>query len=91
MIAIKEVLWALAGAWFVLWVVGCASGEPRSSRVLLGDKSNEQYIERNGVVQNLQTGQIGVRRGAWVQDLQTGKLSYTYGTFIEEPAPAPGR
>ncbi len=63
---------------------GCAA-HAQPSRTLVGDQSGTQYQEQpNGIVQNMNTGSIGVRRGAWVQDLQTGKLHYTYGNIIEE-------
>lgn len=81
----KELIWALGMAWVVMAMVGCSSGHPPQSKTLLGDHTNHQSIEySNGVVQNLQTGRTGVRRGAWVQDLQTGKMAFTYGGFVEE-------
>lgn len=83
----KELLWALGMAWVVMAVVGCSGpSSTAQSKTLLGDHTNQQSIEYpNGVVQNLQTGRTGVRRGAWVQDLQTGKMAFTYGGFVEEP------
>ena len=83
----KQIVQALGLAWGVLWLVGCAGGasEPNRDRLLRGDRTGNLSVEHeNGVVQDLQTGRIGYRRGAWIQDAQTGKLIFTYGDFIEE-------
>jgi hypothetical protein len=81
----KKILITLGLTWVVMALVGCAR-DGGSSRTLHGDRTGNVSIEHsNGVVQNLQNGNIGVRRGAWVQDLTTGKMHYTYGNVIEEP------
>jgi len=83
----KQMIQALGLAWIVMWLIGCStapSSEDRGVRTLQGDRTGNVYVERDGVVQNLKTGELGSRRGAWIQDAQTGKLIFTYDDFIEE-------